>query len=92
MTQQLQDVQAAIGATFEGTSRVAVSFGNDLDAIRAAREQVALCDYSHWGRILVSGSDRLRFYTTKVPTISSNSSPVKAVTPFLLLPLPAQLT
>lgn len=61
MTQQLQDAQAAIGATFEATSRVSVSFGNDLDAIKAAREGVALCDYSHWGRICVSDSDRLRF-------------------------------
>lgn len=61
MTQQLQDAQAAIGATFEATSRVSVSFGNDLDAIRAAREGVALCDYSHWGRICVSDSDHLRF-------------------------------
>jgi folate-binding protein YgfZ len=60
MIQQLQEVQAAAGAMFETTS-IPVSFGNDSDAIRAARESVALCDYSHWGRIRVSDSDRLRF-------------------------------
>lgn len=60
MIQQLQKVQSAFGATFDPTS-IPVSFGNDLDAMRAAREGVALCDYSHWGRIRVSDSDRLRF-------------------------------
>lgn len=60
MIQQLQEVQAAAGAMFETTS-IPVSFGNDSDAMRAARESVALCDYSHWGRIRVSDSDRLRF-------------------------------
>lgn len=59
MIHQLQEVQSAFGATFE--TSIPVSFGNDLDAIKAAREGVALCDYSHWGRIRVSDSDRLRF-------------------------------
>jgi hypothetical protein len=63
MIEQLQHVQVTAGATFEtkADSRVPVSFGNDLAAIRAAREGVTICDRSHWGRIQVSDSDRLRF-------------------------------
>ncbi|MBD2383977.1 CAF17-like 4Fe-4S cluster assembly/insertion protein YgfZ [Cylindrospermum sp. FACHB-282] len=35
--------------------------GKDLAAIQAAKERVAVCDRSHWGRIRVSDDDRLRF-------------------------------
>ncbi len=34
---------------------------NDTTAIKAAQERVAVYDRSHWGRIKVSGDDRLRF-------------------------------
>jgi len=34
---------------------------NDVAAIQAARDSVAVCDRSHWGRIKVSDDDRLRF-------------------------------
>jgi hypothetical protein len=34
---------------------------NDAAAIKAANETVAIYDRSHWGRIRVSGDDRLRF-------------------------------
>jgi len=34
---------------------------NDARAIQAALQGVAVCDRSHWGRIKVSGDDRLRF-------------------------------
>lgn len=63
MIEQLQEVQAAIGAIFEEAARVKVpvSFGNDSAAIEAVREGVAIYDRTHWGRILVSDSDRLRF-------------------------------
>lgn len=59
MIQELHDIQAASGAIFEDS--VAVSFGNDEAAMLAAQEGVALCDRSHWGRILVADRDRLRF-------------------------------
>lgn len=59
MIQELRDIQAASGAVLEDS--VAVSFGNEEAAILAAQEGVALCDRSHWGKILVSDSDRLRF-------------------------------
>lgn len=59
MIQELYDFQVAVGATF--SESIAVSFGNDRAAALAAREGVALCDRSHWGRILVSDDDRLRF-------------------------------
>lgn len=62
MIQQLQDTQAAAGATFENArSTVPVSFGNDSAAIQAAQEGVALCDRSHWGRIRVTEEDRIRY-------------------------------
>ena len=63
MIEQLQEVQAAIGAIFgeEAQVKIPVSFGNDSAAIEAVREGVAMCDRTHWGRILVSDSDRLRF-------------------------------
>lgn len=63
MISQLQEVQAAAGAVFaesNGTT-IPVSFGNDGAAMQAVREGVAICDRSHWGKILVSDSDRLRF-------------------------------
>lgn len=34
---------------------------NDAAAIQAAREKVAVCDRSNWGRIQVSDEDRIRF-------------------------------
>lgn len=58
---QLQDVQTAGGARFETISKIPVDFGNEKLALAAAREMVAICDRSHWGRIQVSDSDRLRF-------------------------------
>lgn len=63
MIQQLQDTQTETGATFTADAQytVPVSFGNDSDAIQAASQTVALCDRSHWGRILVSDDDRIRF-------------------------------
>lgn len=59
MIQQLQDIQAAAGATFD--SYIPISFGNDIEALEAAQNGVAICDRSHWGLIKVTGSDRLRF-------------------------------
>ncbi|MFB2881830.1 YgfZ/GcvT domain-containing protein [Floridanema aerugineum] len=59
MMQDLREIQVAAGASI--VDGIVVSFGNELDALVAAREGVALCDRSHWGRILVSDDDRLRF-------------------------------
>jgi len=64
MIQELHDIQAAAGATFTElttTETVVVSFGNDAAAIVATKQGVALYDRTHWGRIQISGSDRLRF-------------------------------
>ena len=64
LIQELHDIQAAAGATFTElatTETVPVSFGNDGAAIAATKEGVALCDRTHWGRIQISDSDRLRF-------------------------------
>jgi len=59
MIQQLQDIQAAFGATFD--SDIPLSFGNDVEALEAAQNGVAICDRSHWGLIKVTGGDRIRF-------------------------------
>ena len=57
----LQDVQTAQGATFEDRLTVPLTFGNNQAALQAVQSGVAVCDRSHWGRIRVSDSDRLRF-------------------------------
>lgn len=63
MIEQLQEIQAAAGAIFAQSAgtKIPVSFGNDSAAIQAVRERVGVCDRSHWGKILVSDGDRIRF-------------------------------
>jgi hypothetical protein len=61
MMQPLRERQTASGAIFTAELDVPFSFGNDAAALTAARDAVALCDRSHWGRIQLSGADRLRF-------------------------------
>ncbi len=64
LIQELHDIQTSFGAIFgelTTTETVPVSFGNDAAAITATKESVALCDRTHWGRIQISDSDRLRF-------------------------------
>lgn len=46
--------------TLQGSS-VPVTYGNDMEAMAALENGVALIDRSHWGRLRVSGEDRLRF-------------------------------
>ncbi len=57
----LAEQQQCSGATFGDTVAVPLSYGNDVAAYQAAKAGVALCDRSHWGRLRVSDSDRLRF-------------------------------
>lgn len=61
MTESLRAIQIQLGAEFEETTCVPMSFGNDARTLQAARSGVALCDRTHWGRIELSGSDRLNF-------------------------------
>ncbi|MBL1175431.1 YgfZ/GcvT domain-containing protein [Pantanalinema sp. GBBB05] len=61
MSESLPDIQGKTGAIFDAAVSVPVSFCNDAMAIQAARQGVALCDRSHWGRIQLSDSDRLNF-------------------------------
>lgn len=63
MTQSLRNLQSANGATFSlvAEQEVPVGFGNDTIARNAIETGVVLHDRSHWGRIQVSGADRLRF-------------------------------
>jgi tRNA-modifying protein YgfZ len=50
------------GATFDAQyPTIPASFGNNAQSLEAARSGAMLVDRSHWGRILVSGDDRLRF-------------------------------
>ena len=60
---ELRDFQVAAGATFGEVAGASVpmSFGNEAAAVQAIRGGVALYDRSHWGRIRVSGDDRVRF-------------------------------
>jgi tRNA-modifying protein YgfZ len=52
MIQELREVLATSGATFEAD--IAVSFGNDAAAVAAAKSKVALCDRTHWGVQMIS--------------------------------------
>ncbi|MEB3214233.1 MAG: folate-binding protein [Leptolyngbyaceae bacterium] len=63
MNTDFQSQLEAAGATFtdEGNSLVVKSFGNDAEAIAAASSGAALYDRTHWDRIDVSDSDRIRF-------------------------------
>lgn len=64
LIQELHDIQTSVGAIFgelTTTETVPVSFANDAAAITATKESVALCDRTHWGRLQISDSDRLRF-------------------------------
>jgi tRNA-modifying protein YgfZ len=50
------------GATLDAQHpAIPASFGNNAQALEAANSGVMLVDRSHWGQILVSGEDRLRF-------------------------------
>jgi len=64
MIQELHNIQVSAGGLFSssvGEGIVPVSFGNDAEAFLASRRGVILCDRTHWGRIQISGQDRLRF-------------------------------
>jgi folate-binding protein YgfZ len=59
MTQTLRDYQHATGAQVEG--QAIATFGQDEAARQALPLGVAVCDRSHWGRISLTGEDRIRF-------------------------------
>ncbi|WP_416665696.1 CAF17-like 4Fe-4S cluster assembly/insertion protein YgfZ [Egbenema bharatensis] len=63
MTQALRELQSANGATFTTVADHTVPdrFGNEAEVWQAIETGVVLHDRSHWGRIRVSGDDRLRF-------------------------------
>ncbi|MBW4464652.1 MAG: folate-binding protein [Pegethrix bostrychoides GSE-TBD4-15B] len=56
----LRAQQITAGATLSEAG-IPLSFGNEAAALTAARDGVALYDRSHWGRISVTGDDRIRF-------------------------------
>jgi hypothetical protein len=60
---ELERLQAAAGATFATMNgkQIPATFGNDEAAWTAAYTGVAIADRSHWGRIRVTDSDRIRF-------------------------------
>lgn len=63
MIQQLREQQIAAGATMAmaAGTEVPTSFNNDSAARTAVQTGVAIYDRSHWGRIEVTGADRIRF-------------------------------
>lgn len=50
-----------MGSMADSGTSAPLSFGNDRSAYDAAQSGVALYDRSHWGKIWVSGDDRIRF-------------------------------
>lgn len=64
MNQALQEMQTAAGATFEEIApgvKAPTTFDNDPNALQAAQNGVALYDRTAWGRLQLTGGDRLRF-------------------------------
>jgi folate-binding protein YgfZ len=61
MLQELRDIQIKDGAIFTEEWATPSSFSNDLEALKAVQEGVALCDSSHWGLLKLTGEDRGRF-------------------------------
>ncbi|MEM6839269.1 MAG: folate-binding protein [Cyanobacteria bacterium P01_C01_bin.120] len=61
MGNALREQQTAQGAVFEVELAVPVTYGNEQAARQAVETGVALCDRTHWGRLRVADSDRLRF-------------------------------
>lgn len=60
MIEELREHQVKLGAIVSaGTTPI--SFGNDLQALKAAQTEVALYDRSHWGLLELKGEDRFRF-------------------------------
>lgn len=61
--QPLRERQIAAGAILSSATELEIpaSFSNDAAARAAISTGVALYDRSHWGRVQVSGADRLRF-------------------------------
>ena len=58
--EELRKIQQTAGLELDAAGNP-LSFGNDGEALAAAREGVALCDRSHWGLLQISGEDRLRY-------------------------------
>ncbi|WP_346291491.1 folate-binding protein [Sphaerothrix gracilis] len=61
MSQSLATLQTQAGATFDSSQTLPLSFGNDAAAYEAAQTGLAIACRSHWGKIRVTDSDRLRF-------------------------------
>ena len=56
----LVQVQTEDGALFDEAG-LAVSFGNDSAALQALENEVVIVDRSHWGRLRITGNDRVTF-------------------------------
>ena len=58
-----QELQKAYGAELITVADVEVParFGNEQEALQSVETGAVLYDRSHWGRILITGDDRLRF-------------------------------
>lgn len=61
MMEQLRQIQQTMGATFDPSTQVPLSFGDDERALIAAKKEVILCDRSAWGLLQITGEDRLRY-------------------------------
>ncbi len=61
MSQELQELQQASSAIFNEEGTIPLSFGNDSEAIAAAKIGTALSDHSGWGLLKLSDRDRAKF-------------------------------
>ncbi len=69
----LRETDAALS---DGAERDPIpSYGNDAAALQAVCETVAVCNRSHWGRLSLTGSDRLKFLHNQTTNDFNRLSP-----------------
>eukprot|EP00192_Tetraselmis_astigmatica_P005817 CAMPEP_0117671772 /NCGR_PEP_ID=MMETSP0804-20121206/13530_1 /TAXON_ID=1074897 /ORGANISM="Tetraselmis astigmatica, Strain CCMP880" /LENGTH=452 /DNA_ID=CAMNT_0005480291 /DNA_START=414 /DNA_END=1773 /DNA_ORIENTATION=+ len=76
--------QEAAGGQFE--NGVAVTFGNDAEALAAFEKTAVIVDRSHWGRIRVSGDDRMSFMHNQSTADFMNLKPGQGTDTVLVTP------
>ncbi len=69
----LRETDAALSDAAEGDP--IPSYGNDAAALQAVRETVAVCNRSHWGRLTLTGGDRLKFLHNQTTNDFNRLSP-----------------
>jgi folate-binding protein YgfZ len=71
----LREMQKLSGAVFSESGDIPLSFNNEEIAIKSSQNGVAIYDQSHWGRLEISDSDRIRFIHNQSTNNFNNLQP-----------------